>query len=96
MKSEEWEEAVRMLSDAFEKTGRSDREVLSRLQKAQRLLKQSKQKVSFHSSILSSYVIVVLIIGRVTHRIITRFWELRETQMLKLSNELSTFSSVPQ
>jgi len=47
MKSEEWEEAVRMLSDAFEKTGRSDREVLSRLQKAQRLLKQSKQKVSF-------------------------------------------------
>ncbi|GAA5880760.1 hypothetical protein JCM16303_004342 [Sporobolomyces ruberrimus] len=41
---ENWEEAVRLLSDAFEKTGRSDREVLSRLQKAQRLLKQSKQK----------------------------------------------------
>lgn len=41
-------------------------------------------------------MVVVLIIGRVTHRIITRFWELRETQMLKLSNELSTFSSVPQ
>jgi DnaJ family protein C protein 3 len=46
MKEENWEEAVRLLSDAFEKTGRSDREVLSRLQKAQRLLKQSKQKVS--------------------------------------------------
>ncbi|GAA5837567.1 hypothetical protein JCM3766R1_006847 [Sporobolomyces carnicolor] len=44
MKEEEWEEATRLLSDAFEKTGRSDREVLSRLQKAQRLLKQSKQK----------------------------------------------------
>ncbi|GAA6004848.1 hypothetical protein JCM11491_002254 [Sporobolomyces phaffii] len=39
-----FEEAVRLLSDAFEQTGRSDREVLSRLQKAQRLLKQSKQK----------------------------------------------------
>ncbi|GAA5927566.1 uncharacterized protein JCM15063_005934 [Sporobolomyces koalae] len=44
MKEENYEEAVRMLSDAFERTGRSDREVLSRLQKAQRLLKQSKQK----------------------------------------------------
>ncbi|GJN89854.1 hypothetical protein Rhopal_002843-T1 [Rhodotorula paludigena] len=44
MKKEEWEEAVRVLSAAFEATGRSDRAVLERLQKAQRLLKQSKSK----------------------------------------------------
>ncbi|GAA6029700.1 hypothetical protein JCM8097_001008 [Rhodosporidiobolus ruineniae] len=44
MKREEWEEAVRVLSAAFEATGRSDRVVLERLQKAQRLLKQSKSK----------------------------------------------------
>ncbi|GAA6063958.1 hypothetical protein JCM10212_004913 [Sporobolomyces blumeae] len=44
VKDEQWEDAVRVLSDAFEKTGRSDRVVLARLQKAQRLLKQSKQK----------------------------------------------------
>ncbi|BGP47093.1 hypothetical protein JCM10450v2_002945 [Rhodotorula kratochvilovae] len=44
MKEENWEEAVRVLSAAFEATGRSDRAVHERLQKAQRLLKQSKSK----------------------------------------------------
>ncbi|GAA6012051.1 hypothetical protein JCM8202_003187 [Rhodotorula sphaerocarpa] len=44
MKKEEWDEAVRVFSQAFEATGRSDRAVLDRLQKAQRLLKQSKNK----------------------------------------------------
>ncbi|KAF7314087.1 hypothetical protein HMN09_00567800 [Mycena chlorophos] len=41
---EEWEEAVRLLERAFEATGRSDREFGATLQKAQRLLKQSKAK----------------------------------------------------
>ncbi|KAF7300868.1 hypothetical protein MKEN_01313100 [Mycena kentingensis (nom. inval.)] len=41
---EEWEEAVSMLEKAFEATGRSDRDFGARLQKAQRLLKQSKAK----------------------------------------------------
>ncbi|PCH41800.1 DnaJ-domain-containing protein [Wolfiporia cocos MD-104 SS10] len=41
---EDWEEAVRVFQRAFEATGRSDREVHERLQKAQRLLKQSRQK----------------------------------------------------
>ncbi|OJA12494.1 hypothetical protein AZE42_11885 [Rhizopogon vesiculosus] len=41
---EEWEDAVRAFERAFESSGRSDRDVLARLQKAQRLLKQSKQK----------------------------------------------------
>lgn len=45
LKDEEFEEAVRLLSEAFEKGGRSDRSVLEKLQKAQRLLKQSKAKV---------------------------------------------------
>lgn len=45
LKREEYDEAVRVLSAAFEATGRSDRKVLERLQKAQRLLKQSKSKV---------------------------------------------------
>lgn len=45
MKKEEWEAAVRVLSAAFEATGRSERTILERLQKAQRLLKQSKSKV---------------------------------------------------
>jgi DnaJ family protein C protein 3 len=40
---EDWERAARVLGDAFEKSGR-DRDVYSRLNKAQRLLKQSKQK----------------------------------------------------
>ncbi|GAA5821864.1 hypothetical protein JCM11251_004752 [Rhodosporidiobolus azoricus] len=44
MKAEEYEEAVRVLTAAFEATGRSDRVVLEKLQKAQRLLKQSKNK----------------------------------------------------
>ncbi|KAG8218075.1 hypothetical protein J3R82DRAFT_3577, partial [Butyriboletus roseoflavus] len=41
---EEWDDAVRAFERAAEGSGRSDRDVLSRLQKAQRLLKQSKQK----------------------------------------------------
>ncbi|OSX60668.1 hypothetical protein POSPLADRAFT_1070782 [Postia placenta MAD-698-R-SB12] len=41
---EEWEEAVRVLERAFEASGRSSREIHQKLQKAQRLLKQSKQK----------------------------------------------------
>ncbi|KAG0662003.1 hypothetical protein C6P46_003708 [Rhodotorula mucilaginosa] len=44
MKKEEWEEAVRVLSAAFEATGRTDRAIHDRLTKAQRLLKQSKSK----------------------------------------------------
>ncbi|KAH7903073.1 hypothetical protein BJ138DRAFT_1131510 [Hygrophoropsis aurantiaca] len=41
---EEWDEAVRAFERAFEASGRENRETLGRLQKAQRLLKQSKQK----------------------------------------------------
>ncbi|KAJ7775622.1 hypothetical protein DFH07DRAFT_901602 [Mycena maculata] len=41
---EEWEEGVRFLERAFEATGRGDRDFQARLQKAQRLLKQSKAK----------------------------------------------------
>lgn len=41
---EEWEEAVRAFERAAEGSGRSNRDVLARLQKAQRLLKQSKRK----------------------------------------------------
>jgi len=41
---EQWEDAVRAFERAVEGSGRSDRDVLARLQKAQRLLKQSKQK----------------------------------------------------
>ncbi|KAH9887660.1 hypothetical protein C8Q73DRAFT_712794 [Cubamyces lactineus] len=44
MAKEEWEEAVRVLERAFEVTGRSNREIHQKLQKAQKLLKQSKQK----------------------------------------------------
>ncbi|KAH9928916.1 uncharacterized protein B0H18DRAFT_1117733 [Fomitopsis serialis] len=44
MANEEWDEAVRMLERAFEASGRSNREIHQRLQKAQRLLKQSRQK----------------------------------------------------
>jgi len=44
MMNEEWEEAVRVLERAFEASGRSDREVHQRLQKAQKLLKQSRTK----------------------------------------------------
>ncbi|OCH93226.1 hypothetical protein OBBRIDRAFT_790394 [Obba rivulosa] len=44
MMKEEWEEAVRVLERAFEASGRSDREIHERLQKARKLLKQSRQK----------------------------------------------------
>ncbi|KAF8622437.1 hypothetical protein AX15_007021 [Amanita polypyramis BW_CC] len=39
-----WEEAMRLLEKAFEVTGRNDRNIYSRLTKAQRMVKQSKQK----------------------------------------------------
>lgn len=48
---EDWDEAVRAFSAAFEKSGRSDNELLGRLQKAQRLLKQSTAKVRFFLSL---------------------------------------------
>ncbi|KAF9543102.1 chaperone J-domain-containing protein [Agrocybe pediades] len=41
---EEFEEAVRTFERAFESSGRSDRDIHQRLQRAQKLLKQSKQK----------------------------------------------------
>ncbi|KAF8582449.1 TPR-like protein [Ramaria rubella] len=41
---EQWEEATRYLELAFEASGRSSGDILARLQKAQRLLKQSKKK----------------------------------------------------
>jgi len=44
LKKEEWEEAVRIFEKAFEASGRTNREIHSRLQRAQKLLKQSKQK----------------------------------------------------
>ncbi|KAL7423248.1 Tetratricopeptide repeat and J domain-containing co-chaperone dnj1 [Cryptotrichosporon argae] len=44
MKDESWDEAVRVLERAFENGGRSSQDVANRLQKAQRLLKQSKAK----------------------------------------------------
>jgi len=44
LEKEEWEDAVRALEKAFESSGRGDREILQRLQKAKKLLKQSKQK----------------------------------------------------
>ncbi|KAK4055783.1 hypothetical protein OIV83_000330 [Microbotryomycetes sp. JL201] len=44
MAQESYEDAVRMYTKAFENSGRSDRDILARLQKAQRLLKQSNQK----------------------------------------------------
>lgn len=44
MKEEKWEEAVRTLTDAFDKGGRGDADVAERLKKAQRGLKVSKQK----------------------------------------------------
>jgi len=39
-----WEEAARLLEKAFEATGRSDRKIYQRLDKAQKMVKQSKQK----------------------------------------------------
>ncbi|KAF8997995.1 hypothetical protein BDQ17DRAFT_830360 [Cyathus striatus] len=44
LRKEEWEDAVRVLEKAFEESGRSDRQIHARLQKAQKLLKQSRQK----------------------------------------------------
>lgn len=41
---ENWEQAVHAFSDAFERSGRSSQDILNRLQKAQKLLKQSKSK----------------------------------------------------
>lgn len=44
LKDEKFEEAVRILEKAFEASGRSSQDIMTRLQKAQRLLKVSKQK----------------------------------------------------
>ncbi|WWC87303.1 uncharacterized protein L201_002191 [Kwoniella dendrophila CBS 6074] len=44
LKDEQYEEALRILEKAFEQTGRQNQDVLNRVQKAQRLLKQSRQK----------------------------------------------------
>jgi DnaJ family protein C protein 3 len=44
LKDEMWQEAVWAFDKAFENGGRSNQEALNRLQKAQRLLKQSKAK----------------------------------------------------
>ncbi|KAL6298802.1 hypothetical protein BKA93DRAFT_809515 [Sparassis latifolia] len=44
MIEEEWEEAVRVLERAFEASGRTNREIHQKLQKAQKLLKQSRHK----------------------------------------------------
>ncbi|CAL1702018.1 unnamed protein product [Somion occarium] len=44
LKKEEWDDAVRMLEKAFESSGRSNRDIHQRLQRAQKLLKQSRQK----------------------------------------------------
>ncbi|CAE6460645.1 unnamed protein product [Rhizoctonia solani] len=44
MVKEEWEEAVRTLEKAFDITGRTSRTIAERLEKARRLLKQSRNK----------------------------------------------------
>jgi DnaJ family protein C protein 3 len=44
MAKEEWEEAVRTLEKAFEATGRASRTIAERLEKARRLLRQSRNK----------------------------------------------------
>ncbi|CAE6471239.1 unnamed protein product [Rhizoctonia solani] len=44
MVKEEWEEAVRTLEKAFEISGRTSRPIMERLEKARRLLKQSRSK----------------------------------------------------
>ncbi|WVR04336.1 hypothetical protein IAU60_001336 [Kwoniella sp. DSM 27419] len=44
LKDESWDEAVRVFDKAFENSGRSREDIRGRLQKAHRLLKQSKQK----------------------------------------------------
>ncbi|KAL1739027.1 hypothetical protein HDZ31DRAFT_22092, partial [Schizophyllum fasciatum] len=44
LSKEEYQEAIRVFERAFEASGRSDRDIHQRMQKAQKLLKQSKQK----------------------------------------------------
>ncbi|KAL1720677.1 hypothetical protein EV715DRAFT_249892 [Schizophyllum commune] len=44
LSKEEYQEAIRVFEKAFEASGRSDRDIHQRMQKAQKLLKQSKQK----------------------------------------------------
>ncbi|KAG5337019.1 hypothetical protein C0989_011144 [Termitomyces sp. Mn162] len=44
MARQEWEEAVRVLEKAFEGSGRGSHDIHARLQRAEKLLKQSKQK----------------------------------------------------
>ncbi|ORY23810.1 hypothetical protein BCR39DRAFT_548578 [Naematelia encephala] len=44
LKEEKYEEALRMFENAFEKSGRSSQDIMNRVQKAQKLLKISKQK----------------------------------------------------
>jgi DnaJ family protein C protein 3 len=57
LRQEEYQEAANVYQRAFEEGGRQDREVLDKLQKAQRLLKRSKQKdyykVRFFLSLLT-------------------------------------------
>lgn len=55
LKKEEYETALRYFRDAFEKSGRSDRDILERLRKAEKLHKQSKSKVSFGHSYQRRY-----------------------------------------
>lgn len=44
LKEEKWDEAVNAFQRAFEQSGRQSQDIMNRMQKAQRLLKQSKQK----------------------------------------------------
>lgn len=44
LKAEKWEEAVAAFQSAFEKSGRQSRDIMERMQKAERLLKVSKRK----------------------------------------------------
>jgi DnaJ family protein C protein 3 len=44
LKEEKWDEAVAAFQQAFEKSGRQSQDIMNRMQKAQRLLKVSKQK----------------------------------------------------
>ncbi|KAF8219480.1 hypothetical protein L208DRAFT_839908 [Tricholoma matsutake] len=44
IKKEEYHEAARVLEQAFEETGRSRKDIHERMQRVQRLIKQSKQK----------------------------------------------------
>lgn len=54
LRKEDFDAGVRALNDAYDKAGRQDRDVLERLQKAQKLLKRSKVKVhSISSSVVA-------------------------------------------